>query len=120
MPAKLFVYKILRPAEWDELVRSGAFAGSEDDIRDGYMHLSSTGQIEGTLNRHFSGPLDFEVVLAAVPIECLGSDLRWERSRGGQLFPHLYAGLRIGQVAWWEKLMRDGSGGYRLPDRVFA
>lgn len=118
MPAEVVVYKVLRPAEWDVLTREGVFAGSADDLRDGFIHLSAAGQLKGTLARHFCRPKDNELVLVAVPIEVLGKALRWEPSRDGQLFPHLYAGLRLAAVLWQETLTRDASGHYVLPDRI--
>lgn len=116
--AEVVVYKILRRAEWEELTREGVFAGSADDARDGFIHLSAAPQLAGTLARHFCQPEDREVVLVAVPIEGLGDTLRWEPSRDGQLFPHLYAGLRLADVAWRETIARGSSGHYVLPDRI--
>ncbi len=118
VPAEAVVYKVLRPAEWDGLAKAGHFAGSPDDIRDGFIHLSADGQVLGTLGRHFSRPQDREVVLLALPVKALGEALRWEPSRDGQLFPHLYAGLRLADVAWREAIVRNASGHYVLPDKV--
>lgn len=118
MPAEVVVYKILRLAEWDSLAQDGQFAGSADDLRDGFIHLSGANQLAGTLTRHFSRPEDREVVLVAFPAERLGAPLRWELSRGGQLFPHLYSELRVADVAWRQTLARDPSGHYVLPGRI--
>jgi uncharacterized protein (DUF952 family) len=86
-----FVYKVAPRAAWDAACRTGTYEGSADDRRDGYIHLSSREQLAGTLAKHFSGQDD--LVLIQFETRALGETLRWEVSRGGQLFPHLYAGL---------------------------
>ena len=118
MPAEVVVYKVLRSAEWDALAREGVFAGSPDDARDGFIHLSAAKQLEGTLVRHFCRPEDRQVVLIAMPVEALGEALRWEPSRDGRRFPHLYAGLRLADVSWRETIARDAAGHYVLPERI--
>jgi uncharacterized protein (DUF952 family) len=85
------IYKILPRADWDEAVACGQFGGSPVDIEDGYIHFSTAAQAQETAARHFRGQAGLVVV--AVEAEALGSALRWEPSRGGQLFPHLYAPL---------------------------
>lgn len=86
------VCKILRPSEWETLERTGQFAGSPDDLRDGYVHLSAPDQVAGSLAKHFAGVAG--VVVADVdPGRLPAGALRWEPSRGGALFPHLYAAL---------------------------
>jgi uncharacterized protein (DUF952 family) len=85
------IYKICPASAWREAERRGAFAGSPDDARDGFIHFSTAVQIEGTLARHFAGQAD--LFLVAVEAETLGDALKWEPSRGGDLFPHLYDGL---------------------------
>jgi uncharacterized protein (DUF952 family) len=86
-----FVYKVAPRAAWDAACRNGTYKGSADDRRDGFIHLSSREQLAGTLAKHFSGQDD--LVLIQFEARALGEALRWEVSRGGQLFPHLYAGL---------------------------
>ena len=86
-----FVYKVAPRAAWDAACRSGTYEGSADDRRDGYIHLSSREQLAGTLAKHFRDQDD--LVLIQFETHALGEALRWEASRGGQLFPHLYAGL---------------------------
>jgi len=95
------LFKILRAAEWAQFEAAGQFAGSADDLRDGFIHLSDAGQVEGTLHRHFEG--EAGLVIAEVS---LGSDpaLKWEPSRGGALFPHLYRPLLVGDVAGWREV----------------
>ena len=91
------VYKILRKDEWDALQSAGRSAGAADDVRDGYVHLSTAPQVSGTLARHFRG----EEGLWMLEIEeaVLGPDLRWEPARDGDQFPHLYRPLELGDVA---------------------
>jgi uncharacterized protein (DUF952 family) len=85
------IYKILPRAAWDEAVACGRFDGSPVDVLDGYIHFSTAAQAQDTAARHFRGQTGLVVV--AVEAEALGPALRWEPSRGGQLFPHLYAPL---------------------------
>jgi uncharacterized protein (DUF952 family) len=83
------VYKVLAAAEW--CADLSVYHGSADDARDGFIHLSTAAQLPGTLERHFRGRED--LVLLAVDAAALGEALRWEPSRGGDLFPHLYGAL---------------------------
>jgi uncharacterized protein (DUF952 family) len=101
------IYKICSASEWAEAVRAGAFRGSPVDIRDGFIHFSTAGQVAETAAKHFAGQGD--LVLIAVDVEPLGAQLKWEPSRGGALFPHLYAELPV-QAALWVKPLpwRDG------------
>lgn len=85
------VYKICRGAEWQAAIAAGRYDGSPDDVRDGFIHLSTAEQLEGTLARHFHGIDDLVVI--AFDAATLGTALRWEPSRGGALFPHLYGSL---------------------------
>lgn len=110
------VYKVLRPAEWESLQRHGRFAGSPDDQQDRFIHLSCWSQVSGTLARHFSRSEDREVVVAALPVAAIGGALRWEASRGGALFPHLYAELSATQVSHHLRLVRSADGTYPLPE----
>lgn len=91
------IYKIFRAGEWRQAQASGVFSGSADDLRDGFIHFSTKEQLEGTAARHFAGEGD--LVLAAVDANALGEALRWEPSRNGQLFPHLYGPLPLAAVA---------------------
>lgn len=85
------VYKILPRAEWDAAVAAGAFEGSVVDLADGFIHFSAFDQVEETRRRHFAGQRD--LMLVAVEAAALGEALKWEPSRGGALFPHLYGPL---------------------------
>ncbi len=92
------LFKILRASEWAAFEASGRFDGSADDLRDGFIHLSDGGQLDGTLHRHFEG--EAGLVIAEVAV---GHDpaLRWEAARDGMLFPHLYRPLLMADVAGW-------------------
>jgi uncharacterized protein (DUF952 family) len=85
------VYKILPSGVWDAAVAEGRFEGAAIDLKDGYIHLSTAAQAQETARLHFRGQAG--LVVAAFEAEALGDALRWEPSRGGQLFPHLYGGL---------------------------
>jgi uncharacterized protein (DUF952 family) len=119
-PADVVVFKALRSHEWDALQRDGRTTGSPDDQRDGFIHLSLAEQLEGTLARHFSRPQDREVVLLALSVGALGDALKWEPSRGGDLFPHLYSALTLDQVRRRYALMRAPDGHYVLPPELMA
>jgi len=85
------VFKVLSAAEWQAACAQGRFDGAAVDLADGFIHLSAADQVAETLRRHFSGQTD--LVLAAFDAGALGPGLRWEPSRGGALFPHLYGPL---------------------------
>ncbi|HKR88649.1 MAG TPA: DUF952 domain-containing protein [Phenylobacterium sp.] len=91
------IYKILARAEWEQARALGRFEGSAVDARDGYIHFSTAAQAQETARRHFHGQ-DGLVVLE-VEADRLGEDLRWEPSRGGDLFPHLYGALDVAKVS---------------------
>lgn len=84
------VYKLLRESEHELLERFGRFAGSPDDERDGFVHLSSAHQVAGTAAKYFA---DENVVLVGLSVESMGDALRFEESRGGALFPHLFGAI---------------------------
>jgi len=85
------VYKIVEASVWEAAVRGGSFPGAEVDLRDGYIHLSSATQAAQTARPHFAGRDG--MLLIALETQALGDALRWEPSRGGELFPHLYEAL---------------------------
>lgn len=88
-----FVYKICSHSEWHAFLAAGHYGGNPDDQRDGFVHLSTAAQVPGTLSKHFGGQND--LVLLQVSVAALGEALVFEPSRGGQLFPHLYAALPL-------------------------
>ncbi len=87
------IYKICTTAEWADAARTGSFAGSAVDRQDGFIHFSTAGQVAETAQRHFAGQTD--LVLVTIDTEKLNLPLKWEESRGGALFPHLYAVLPV-------------------------
>jgi uncharacterized protein (DUF952 family) len=103
-----FVFKLFRHAEWQALCAQGVWQGSPDDARDGFIHLSAAKQIAGTLEKHFAG--DTDLVLAAVRVADLADALKWEPSRGGALFPHLFAPLNRSSVVADAAVPDDRSG----------
>jgi uncharacterized protein (DUF952 family) len=108
------VYKIAPRALWAEAEHTGVFTGSPVDHADGYIHLSSTTQVASTANRHFSGLSD--LLLVAVSTDGLGDALKWEPSRGGALFPHLYGALTLDHVLWVRPLPLGPDGTHQMPD----
>ena len=90
------IYKLCPRILWDEAERRGQFDGAPVDLADGFIHFSTADQLQETADRHFRGVPDLLVI--AVDAENLGDDLRWEPSRGGGLFPHLYAPLSLADV----------------------
>jgi uncharacterized protein (DUF952 family) len=90
------LYKICPVALWHEAEKAGVFRGSEVDLRDGFIHFSTAGQTEETAARHFAG--QDNLLLIVVDGERLGPALKWEPSRGGALFPHLYGPLALPAV----------------------
>ena len=85
------IYKILPRAEWEAACAKGLFEGSAIDLKDGFIHFSAADQWAETLARHFAGQPD--LLLVAVDADALGPELKWEVSRGGALFPHLYGAM---------------------------
>ncbi len=92
------VFKILATEEWRAAEATGAFAGAAVDRSDGYIHFSTAEQAPETAEKWFAGRDD--LTLVAVDAAALGDDLVWEPSRGGALFPHLYAPLPLSAVMW--------------------
>ena len=90
------LYKVLRAAEWQAVQTQGVVRGSPDDTRDGFIHLSTREQLDGTLARHFAG--ESGLVVLEIAADRLGAALKWEPSRGGALFPHLYDVLALDAI----------------------
>jgi uncharacterized protein (DUF952 family) len=108
------LYKICSAAAWQEAQRTGALRGTADDLRDGFIHLSTAGQVAGTLAKHFAGQRD--LMLLAVAEDAVRPLLRWEPARGGALFPHLYGVLPVGAVQAAHAIAPGPDGQYRLPE----
>lgn len=92
------IYKICCAEEWMEAVRRGLFMGSDVDRRDGFIHFSTRAQVAETVAKHFAGRI--RLVLVMVDADKLGAALKWEPSRGGALFPHLYGPLDVAAAVW--------------------
>ena len=110
------IFKICRASEWDEAMRAGAYRGSPVDVRDGYIHFSTVAQVAETAARHFAGQSD--LVLVAVDAAVLGDKLKWEPSRGGALFPHLYGDLPARAALWAKPLPLDNTGLHVFPAEI--
>lgn len=103
----MLIYKIFRAPEWQELADKGESPGAPVDIADGFVHFSTAEQARETAARHFAG--ETGLILAALDSDALGDALKWEQSRGGALFPHLYRSLRLSDVLWTKPLPLDGA-----------
>lgn len=95
-PKPATAYKILTAEQWALFQADGVFLGAPVDLADGYIHLSTSDQVQGTLDKHFGGASG--LVIAEVDLAALGDTVKWEVSRGGALFPHIYAPLPISAV----------------------
>ncbi len=112
----MLIYKILRRPEWDAFRAAGATDGAPVDLADGFVHFSTAAQVAETAARHFATESD--LVLVACEAEALGPALRWEPSRGGALFPHLYRRLTLADVVW-DKSLPLGATGHIFPEGVW-
>jgi uncharacterized protein (DUF952 family) len=110
------IYKILTAAQWQQAEAAGQFQGAPIDLKDGYIHFSDAATVRETAARHFAGETD--LLLAAVEAEALGAALKWEVSRGGALFPHLYASLPLDRVLWIKPLPLGLNGAHLFPDEL--
>ncbi|WP_158809061.1 DUF952 domain-containing protein [Beijerinckia sp. L45] len=102
------IFKILSAAAWHDAEASGTFTGAPVDLADGYIHFSTAAQVAETAAKHFAGQRD--LMLVAIDPQALGSALIWEPSRGGALFPHLYAPLATADALWAKPLPLDADG----------
>jgi len=107
-------YKLVDRAEWEAARAAGAYAGSAVDLADGYIHMSSAAQLAETARRHYAGRND--LLLVAVDLTVLGEALKWEASRGGDLFPHLFAPLPVSAAREERGLSVDAEGVMRFDD----
>lgn len=112
----MLIYKILRSDEWNALRETGETPGAPIDVADGYIHFSTAEQAPETAAKYFAG--QDGLVLLAYDTDRL-DDLKWEPSRGGALFPHLYAPLRLDQMRWHAALPVDGDAHRFPPDMAW-
>ena len=109
------IYKIVSEDLWRQAEEKGVFDGAPVDHADGYIHFSTAAQVTETAAKHFAGESD--LVLLACDADKLGASLKWEPSRGGQLFPHLYRPLFLADVIW-DKSLPLGVTGHIFPEGV--
>lgn len=107
------IYKIFRAAEWQAFEASGKTLGAPIDLIDGYIHFSTAGQVAETAAKHFAG--EDGLMLVAFDAEAMGGALKWEPSRGGASFPHLYRELMMSE-ALWHRALPLGDGGHVFPE----
>ncbi|MEZ5871642.1 MAG: DUF952 domain-containing protein [Nitratireductor sp.] len=112
------IYKIVTTTQWKDAEAAGEFRGAPIDISDGYIHFSTAGQVRETAAKHFAGQND--LLLVAVDADKLGDQLRHEPSRGGALFPHLYAVMPLDAVVRTDPLPLDSKGNHIFPAGVSA
>lgn len=110
------IYKIVDRTTWRAAVAEGVFRGAPVDLKDGYIHFSTAQTVRETARRHFAGQDD--LLLAAFDADAFADALIWEPSRGGALFPHLYAPLDPALALSVIDLPRDASGDHVFPEGV--
>jgi uncharacterized protein (DUF952 family) len=110
------IYKICEAALWHAAERARAFTGAGIDASDGFIHFSTAEQAVETAAKHFAGAGD--LMLIAVDAAVLGPALKWEVSRGGALFPHLYGTLPLAAVLWAKPLPLGADGRHVFPELV--
>ena len=112
----MLILKIFRRPEWDAFRAAGETADAPIDLADGYIHFSTPAQAAETAAKHFAQESD--LVLVACDPAALGPKLKWEVSRGGALFPHLYRKLSLSDVVW-DKSLPLGATGHIFPEGLF-
>lgn len=110
------IFKIVPHLMWADAKQKGIFLGAPIDLQDGFIHFSTADQVRETAAKHFAGQRD--LLLLTVEAKALGSDLVYEVSRGGALFPHLYAPLTINAVIAEEALPLDADGHHIFPETL--
>lgn len=110
------VYKIVPETLWRQAREKGVFEGAEIDLRDGYIHFSTGAQARETARLHFAGVTG--LMLVAVNALALGEALKFEPSRGGDLFPHLYGTLALSAVLWEMPLLIGVDGAHAFPEKM--
>ena len=107
------IFHVCRLREWEQALKDGFYQGSEDDIKDGYIHFSTALQLRESVRKHRSGQNN--LIILSVNTVDLGGDLKWETSRNGELFPHLYGLLETKKIFDTDNLMLDSSGKHFFP-----
>lgn len=111
----MIIYKIFREVEWETLSRMGQTSGTPIDLVDGYIHFSTAAQVKETAKKHFSD--DINLILAKCDSTVFGDNLKWETSRGGALFPHLYCNLKLTDITSFEPLLQK-NGKHLFPKEL--
>lgn len=111
----MLIYKIFRADEWAALQADGETQGAPIDVTDGYVHFSTATQAAETAAKHFAGAEG--LVLLACDADAMAADLKWEVSRGGAEFPHLYRNLRLSDVIWSKPLLLV-NGVHQFPEEM--
>ncbi|WP_170340004.1 DUF952 domain-containing protein [Ruegeria arenilitoris] len=111
----MLIYKIFRAEEWAALQAQGETRGAPIDVTDGFVHFSTAEQAAETAAKHFAGVEN--LTLVACDAQKMGDDLKWEVSRGGALFPHLYRNMRMADVVWAKPLPLE-NGAHRFPKEM--
>lgn len=112
----MMIFKIVTRRDWEAASEDGAYRGSADDLRDGFIHLSAGHQVRATAAKYFRGQAD--LLLVAFDAAALGGALRWEPARDGALFPHLYAPLPTATALWQRPLALEADGVPIIADDV--
>lgn len=110
------IFHMCRREEWEAAERTGHYAGSSQDIADGFIHFSTAAQVRASAAKHRAGQTG--LVLLTVDARKLGPALRWEPSRGGQLFPHLYGPLPVSALTCVNNLPLGADGRHVFPDHI--
>jgi uncharacterized protein (DUF952 family) len=110
------IYKLCSGVEWAAATAHGSYTGSADDARDGFIHFSTGAQLAVTASKYFRGVPDLMLVAVSSDAASATAPLKWERSRGGALFPHLYGPLRMDAVLWAQSVGLDADGVPALPE----
>jgi uncharacterized protein (DUF952 family) len=111
----MMIYKIFRADEWAAFEAAGETLGAPIDLADGYVHISTGTQVAETVSKYFNKVEGLQIL--ALEADTLGEALKWEPSRGGELFPHLYRILRMEDIEWVKPLPLDGDE-HVFPDGV--
>ena len=110
------IYKIVSTIDWQNAKESAVFGGAGIDLQDGFIHFSAADQVRSTAERYFRGQEG--LFLIAADAAALGDALKWEPSRGGALFPHLYGTLPMSAIVWTKPLPLEPDGTHRFPDEI--
>lgn len=106
-------YRLATPDRWSEVMAEGRFAGDPHDVADGFIHLSAADQVEGTLVKHYNE--HERLLLVEIDLSALGETVKWETSRGGALFPHVYGEIPVSAVRGMRHVRRNEEGDWILP-----